>query len=233
MRCCCWVSFQFGFTCDINIYILLSSDIKLCILYMWELLLNLCLPRSCKFTYYFFRCLTNLKENAGTFFWKMMQLIPSFEMHVQFYQWILKFISWSIFSSFFCLGKRYCMFRFLFLSNLAALDVVFFDTRLCKQATPLLFIRYYSFWVILDFHVHFSCLIRHIYCFHIPENVHCCVLNGEEKNMQFIYIYIHIHVYTCYIYINGIYINIHIYTYIYQKTYIYIYVIFIHIVIFI
>ena len=122
------------------------------------------------------------------------------------------------------------MFRFLFLSNLAALDVFFFDTRLCKQATPLLFIRYYSFWVILDFHVHFSCLIRHIYCFHIPENVHCCVLNGEEKNMQFIFIYIYIYTYTClymlyiYIYKWYIYINIHIYTYIYIyiKTYIYI-----------
>ena len=101
-----------------------------------------------------------LRKTQEHVFWEMMQLIPSFEKHVQFYQRILKFISWSISSSIFCLGKRSCIFRFLFLSNLAALDGVFFWHSLCKQATPLLFIRYYSFWVILDFHVHFSCLIR-------------------------------------------------------------------------
>lgn len=93
-----------------------------------------------------------LRKTQEHVFWEMMQLIPSFEKHVQFYQRILKFISWSISSSIFCLGKRSCIFRFLFLSNLAALDGVFFDTPFAsKQRHYYLSVTIHSgpFWIFM------------------------------------------------------------------------------------
>ena len=226
MRCCCWVSFQFGFTCDINIYIYI---IVFWHQTMYPLYVRITLePLFAKVVQihvlFFLDAWQILRKMQEHFFGKWCSLYQVLKCTCSFTNGFSSLFPEVSSVHFFVWAKGIACLDSYFCQTLQPWMLFFFDTRLCKQATPLLFIRYYSFWVILDFHVHFSCLIRHIYCFHIPENVHCCVLNVRKRicnSFLYIYIYIYMSIHVIYIYKNGIYINIHIYTYIYQKTYIY------------